>query len=200
MPLDNSNSQSFRTHRMRCKAIAGTPGRLSNEKTVSESTFIDYKLGRTPYLVQPSSGGPVTTDAGCCSSPITTCTALCTTVVDARYMLASEYKTLVNDPNYLLTPLSSSYTFQYVAVILFKACDIIQRYDNIQEVQDSDTLAYLNFSGTRIGGDVDMSLIIPGSGICYVIALEFTQDYMPGINNHLIIKGVINPINCPILN
>jgi hypothetical protein len=75
MPLDNSNSQSFRTHRLRCKAIAG--GRvqnaampLSNEQTVPDSTFVDFKLGRMPYLVQPSSGGPVTTNAGCCSSGV----------------------------------------------------------------------------------------------------------------------------------
>jgi hypothetical protein len=66
MPLDNSGTQSFRTHRLKCKAIAGTPGPLSNAQTVPESTFVDYKLGRMPYLVQPSSGGPVTTDAGCC--------------------------------------------------------------------------------------------------------------------------------------
>lgn len=68
MPLDNSGTQSFRTHRLKCKAIAGTPGPLSNEQTVPESTFVDYKLGRMPYLVQPSSGGPVTTDAGCCGA------------------------------------------------------------------------------------------------------------------------------------
>jgi len=67
MPLDNSSTQSFRTHRLKCKAIAGGLAAmpLSNEQTVPESTFVDYKLGRTPYLVQPS-GGPVTTDAGCC--------------------------------------------------------------------------------------------------------------------------------------
>ncbi len=68
MPLDNSNTQSFRTNRLRCKAIAGGPAamRLSNEQTVPESTFVDFKKGRTPYLVQPN-GGPVTTDAGCCN-------------------------------------------------------------------------------------------------------------------------------------
>ena len=65
MPLDNSCTQSFRTNRIKCKAIAGTPGPLSNEQTVPESTFVDFKLGRMPYLVQPN-GGPVTTDAGCC--------------------------------------------------------------------------------------------------------------------------------------
>lgn len=71
MPLDNSNTQSFRTNRLKCKSIAG--GRvqnasmpLSNEQTVPESTFVDYKKGRTSYIVQPSSGSPVTTDAGCC--------------------------------------------------------------------------------------------------------------------------------------
>jgi hypothetical protein len=200
MPLDNSNTQSFRTHRLRCKASAATPGPITNEQTTPESSFVDYKLGKMSYIVQPASGGPVTTDAGCCSDSITTCNALCTTVVDARYMLTSDYNTLVNDPNYSLDPLSSSYTFQYVAVILFKACTIQQRHDDIESIQDRDTLAYLNFSGTHITSDVNMSLIIPGSGICYVIALEFMQDYMPGINNHLIINGVIKPINCPILN
>jgi len=69
MPLDNSGTQSFRTHRLRCKAIAGgiATMRLSNEQTVPESTFVDYKLGRMPYLVQPN-GGPVTTDVGCCGA------------------------------------------------------------------------------------------------------------------------------------
>ncbi len=67
MPLDNSGTQSFRARRLKCKAIAGTPGRISNEQTVPQSTFVNYKLGRMPYLVQPSSG-PVTTDAGCCGS------------------------------------------------------------------------------------------------------------------------------------
>ncbi len=71
MPLDNSGTQSFRTNRIKCKSIAG--GRvqnasmpLSNEQTAPESTFVDFKKGRTPYLVQPN-GGPVTTDAGCCN-------------------------------------------------------------------------------------------------------------------------------------
>lgn len=65
MPLDNSNTQSFRTHRLKCKAIAGVPGPRSNEQTVAESTYVDYKLGKTSLLVQPN-GGPVSTDAGCC--------------------------------------------------------------------------------------------------------------------------------------
>ncbi len=70
MPLDNSNTQSFRTHRLRCKAIAGGRAQnvampLSNEQTAPASTFTDFKLGRMPYLVQPNCG-PVTIDAGCC--------------------------------------------------------------------------------------------------------------------------------------
>ncbi len=72
MPLDNSNDQSFRTYRIKCKAIAGgrvqnPTMRLSNEQTVPQTTFVDYKQGRTPYLVQPASGAPAITNPGCCN-------------------------------------------------------------------------------------------------------------------------------------
>ncbi len=76
MPLDNSNTQSFRTHRLKCKAAAATPGPITNEQTTPESSFVDYKLGKMSYIVQPASGGPVTTDAGCCGSS-GACTSAC---------------------------------------------------------------------------------------------------------------------------
>lgn len=88
MPIDNSNSQSFRTHRLKCKAIAGTPGPLSNAQTVPESTFVDYKLGRTPYLVQPN-GGPATVDAGCCGS---SCPGVvCSYIIQAQSISVDTY-------------------------------------------------------------------------------------------------------------
>ena len=96
MPLDNSGTQSFRTHRLRCKAIAGgrvqnAAMRLSKEQTVPESTFVDFKLGRMPYLVQPN-GGPATVDAGCCGSAAAACPGeYCSYIIGASSISEADY-------------------------------------------------------------------------------------------------------------
>jgi hypothetical protein len=73
MPIDTRNTQGERINRIKHKAMASTPGPISNEQTVPESTYVEYKLGKMPYVVQPSSGGPTIVDAGCCGPACLPC-------------------------------------------------------------------------------------------------------------------------------
>ena len=194
MPLDNSNTQSFRTHRLKCKAAAATPGPITNEQTTPESSFVDYKLGKMPYVVQPNAG-PVTTDAGCCGSE---CDVLCITCLAARYIPTTVYSTLITSLG--PAPLPAGYNYQYVGIVIFKSCE--QTFD-IQQLKDKDSQSIVNFSSPiTIARNIDLSGVFSTLTFpCDVLTVPFAQDSTPGGNNaSFIVTGMVHPCNTAILN
>lgn len=128
MPLDTSNSQSDRTKRIKCKAIAG--GRvqnsampLSNEQAVSESTFVDFKLGRMPYIVQPASGGPAITDEGCCSAAPTQNCYLCNVLFEAVLVTIADYNSIGALLGITMPPIPDGYTNNTIVRIYMSSCN-----------------------------------------------------------------------------
>jgi hypothetical protein len=194
MPLDNSGSQSFRTHRLKCKATAGTPGRISNEQTVAESTFVDYKLGKMPYIVQPNDG-PAITDAGCCNNNVPADCSACA-IMGGLLMSTAVYEAFRQNSiiRGSLPPVPSPYPVGGT-VILLSAPSCNQNYiiDYLTLPQQVGTITI-----TPSGYEVNRNCLVVGNTALQDIIVIFDQSVLyPTLDfrTDVTISGSIQPCN-----
>lgn len=187
MPTDTSNTQSFRTNRLKCKLIAesrGGPQNISNQQSVPQSLLLEVHQGQTDAIIHNATSAP-TVDAGCCGNH---CDASCA-YITAFSVPVLDYNTNAIALGLPLTPVG--YTSDSVVLGYTLPCNVDYIFTSI--ANGLSPLTILNYYMVR-----NIFIIDIGNNVNFFSF--FIEENIGALLTPITVSGNILPCNLSFIN